>query len=46
MEEGSLAAGSMRDFVFANAVRFYSAMNPDFFVGTSVERSAAALLAE
>jgi predicted TIM-barrel fold metal-dependent hydrolase len=45
VEKGILDVGNLRDFVFANAVEFYSAMNPEFFVGTSVEREAAALLA-
>jgi hypothetical protein len=45
VEKGILDVGNLRDFVYANAVEFYSAMNPEFFVGTSVEREAAALLA-
>ena len=33
-----------RDFMFANAVRFWGEVNPDFFKGTAVEREAAAVL--
>ena len=29
------------DFVFRNPVRFYTSVNPDFFVGTRVEAEAA-----
>ncbi len=35
---------AFRDFVFANPVRFYTRMNPDFFVGTRVEADVAKLL--
>ena len=34
---------NFRDFVFANPVRFWSAVNPDFFAGTVVESQARAL---
>ena len=32
-------------FVFANAVRFWGEVNPDFFRGTAVEKQAAEVLA-
>ena len=34
-----------RDFMFANAVRFWGEVNPDFFKGTVVEKQAAEVLA-
>jgi len=37
--------GHFRDFVFANPVRLWTALNPDFFKGTAVEGSVAKLLA-
>jgi predicted TIM-barrel fold metal-dependent hydrolase len=44
--EGKLIdEGDFRDFVFANPVRFYTSVNPDFFRGTRVETEAAALVA-
>jgi predicted TIM-barrel fold metal-dependent hydrolase len=36
----------LRDFVFANPVEFWTAMNPNFFKGTRVEREASAWLAD
>jgi hypothetical protein len=33
------------EFTFANAVRFWGEVNPDFFKGTSVEKVAAEVLA-
>ena len=33
-----------RDFTFANAVRFWGEVNPDFFKGTVVEKAAADVL--
>jgi len=44
VEDGLLTAEDMRDFAFANAVRFWGTSNPAFFKGTSVEREAAAIL--
>ena len=35
-----------RDFAFANAVRLHGGMNPDFFVGTVVEKEAAEVLGQ
>ena len=46
VERGALDPADFRDFAFANAVRLHAGMNPDFFVGTVVEREAAAVLAE
>jgi hypothetical protein len=43
LEDGILDADQFRDFVFANPVRFYSSLNPDFFAGTAVEKEAAAI---
>jgi predicted TIM-barrel fold metal-dependent hydrolase len=34
------------DFVFRNPVRFYTSVNPDFFVGTRVEAEAACVVAD
>jgi hypothetical protein len=34
-----------RDFMFANAVRFWGEVNPGFFKGTVVEKAAAQVLA-
>jgi len=45
LEDGILDADQFRDFVFANPVRFYSSLNPDFFAGTAVETEAAAVKA-
>jgi predicted TIM-barrel fold metal-dependent hydrolase len=45
VEHGLLTEGDFRDFMFANAVRFWGEMNPDFFKGTSVEKQAAEVLA-
>jgi hypothetical protein len=41
-----MSDADFRDFMFANAVRFWGEVNPDFFKGTVVEKQAAALLAE
>jgi hypothetical protein len=35
-----------RDFVFANPVRFWAGVNPNFFTGTAVESQAQKFLAE
>jgi hypothetical protein len=45
VDEDKIDAGDFRDFVFANAVRFWGEANPSFFEGTAVEREAAAVLA-
>jgi hypothetical protein len=45
VERGLLDDDDFRDFMFANAVRFWGEVNPDFFKGTAVEKAAAAVLA-
>ena len=44
VEHGLLDDDDFRDFVFANAVRFWGEVNPDFFKGTAVEKQAAEVL--
>jgi len=44
LEKGILDAGQLRDFLFANPVRFYGSLNPDFFAGTAIEDEAVAVL--
>ena len=34
LEKGLLSEDDFRDFMFANAVRFYTDTNPNFFQGT------------
>jgi predicted TIM-barrel fold metal-dependent hydrolase len=46
VEHGLLNDDDFRDFMFANAVRFWGEVNPDFFKGTVVERQAAEVLAQ
>ena len=45
VEHGLLDDNDFRDFMFANAVRFWGRTNPDFFKGTVVEKQAAEVLA-
>jgi predicted TIM-barrel fold metal-dependent hydrolase len=45
VEHGLITDGDFRDFVFANAVRFWGEVNPDVFRGTAVARQAAEVLA-
>jgi predicted TIM-barrel fold metal-dependent hydrolase len=45
VEHGLLTEDDFRDFMFANAVRFWGEVNPDFFRGTVVEKQAAEVLA-
>jgi predicted TIM-barrel fold metal-dependent hydrolase len=45
VEDGLLSAEDFRDFTFTNVVRFYTAVNPEFFVGTAVEKEAATVVA-
>jgi predicted TIM-barrel fold metal-dependent hydrolase len=45
VEREILDLEAFREFVFANSVRFYGALNPDFFAGTTVEQEARAELA-
>ncbi len=46
VEHGLLNDDDFRDFMFANAVRFWGEVNPDFFKGTAVEKEAAEVLAQ
>jgi Amidohydrolase len=46
VEHGLLTEDDFREFMFANAVRFWGEVNPDFFKGTVVEKQAADLLAQ
>src|SRR5262249_17635524 len=45
VEHGLLTDADFRDFMFANAVRFWGEVDPDFWKGTVVERQAAEVLA-
>jgi len=45
VEDGLITDDDFRDFMFANAVRFWGEVNPDFFKGTAVEKPAAEVLA-
>jgi predicted TIM-barrel fold metal-dependent hydrolase len=45
VEHGLLDDDDFRDFMFANAVRFWAEVNPDFFKGTVVEKQAAEVMA-
>jgi len=44
VEDGLIDDHDFRDFMFANAVRFWGEVNPDFFKGTAVEKQAAEVL--
>jgi hypothetical protein len=44
VEHGLIDDADFRDFMFANAVRFWGEVNPDFFKGTVVEKPAAEVL--
>jgi predicted TIM-barrel fold metal-dependent hydrolase len=46
VEHGLIDDDDFRDFMFANAVRFWGEVNPDFFKGTVVEKAAASVLAQ
>src|SRR5205814_7726354 len=46
VEDGLIDEHDFRDFTFANAVRFWGEVNPDFFNGTVVEGQAAEVLAK
>ena len=43
-EVGWLSAEDLRDFAFANPVRFYTDTKPDFFEGTAIEGEVRSLL--
>ena len=42
VEKGLLTEADLREFLFANPVRLWTAANPQFFHGTAVEKAAAA----
>jgi predicted TIM-barrel fold metal-dependent hydrolase len=46
VEDEVMTEDNFRDFVFANPVRLWTALNPDFFKGTAVESQVQAALAE
>jgi predicted TIM-barrel fold metal-dependent hydrolase len=46
VDHGWMTAEDFRDFAFTNAARFFTDMNPRFFVATRVERAVNELLAE
>src|SRR5262245_29850118 len=46
VEHELITSEDFRDFMFANAVRFWGEVNPDFFKGTVVEKAAAQVLAQ
>jgi predicted TIM-barrel fold metal-dependent hydrolase len=46
VEHGLLTDDDFRDFMFANAVRFWGEVNGDFFKGTVVSSQAAEVLAQ
>jgi hypothetical protein len=43
LDRGLIEADDLRDFVFTNPVRLWTATNPAFFAGTVVEAAAAAV---
>jgi hypothetical protein len=46
VEDGVITEDNFRDFVFGNPVRFWTAMNPNFFKGTAIESQVQQFLAE
>jgi predicted TIM-barrel fold metal-dependent hydrolase len=46
VEHGILDTEQLREFVFANPIRFYASLNPEFFAGTAIETEAAAVFSE
>ncbi len=44
VEHGLITGDNLREFVFENAVKFWTANRPDFFAGTAVEKPAAEFL--
>lgn len=45
VERGLISKDNLRQFVFDNAVGFWTANRPDFFAGTAVEKEASRFLA-
>jgi len=46
VEKGLMSEEDFRDFVFVHPIRLWTAMNPDFFKGTAVEKEVAEFLAD
>jgi len=46
VDDGLITPEDLSDFVFGNAVDFWTGMNPDFFRGTVIESAAKSWLAE
>ena len=46
VEDGVLSQDDFRDFVFANPVRLWTSMNPDFFAGTAIESQVRACVTQ
>ena len=46
VEEGLLDRDQLREFLFTNAVEFWTANNRNFFAGTAVEDDARRCLSE
>ena len=46
LDDGLVDEADFRDFVFANPVRLWTSVNPDFFAGTAVEGAVSKFLAE
>src|SRR5262245_32895496 len=44
VEHGIIDTAQLREFVFANPVRFYASLDPEFFSGTAIEADANAVL--
>jgi hypothetical protein len=45
VEQSQISEADFAEFTFTNPVRFYTALNPDFFKGTRIEREAARVVA-
>jgi predicted TIM-barrel fold metal-dependent hydrolase len=46
VEQGAMSEEEFHEFSFGHPVRFWAALDPDFFAGTAVEAAAKSLLAE
>jgi hypothetical protein len=44
VQDGVMSEAEFRDFTFTNPAHFWTANNPDFFLGTAVETDVAKLL--
>ena len=45
VEQGVLSEQDFRDFTFANPIKLWASLNPDFFKGTAVEKPVSEFLA-